>query len=82
VNIYLVIVLNDLPPNSTLKPEIVRICPVRIYGSSTGRAPIHVSSITVEAYLEPSNSTLAPELIVPLARTYHCTQNINCLLRN
>jgi hypothetical protein len=34
---------------------VVRICPVRIYGSSTGRAPIHVNRITVcycsECYL-------------------------------
>jgi hypothetical protein len=26
---------------------VVRICPVRMYGSSTGRAPIHVNRITV-----------------------------------
>ena len=30
-----------------MKYSVVRICPVRIYGSSTGRAPIHVSRITV-----------------------------------
>jgi hypothetical protein len=26
---------------------VVRICPVRMYGYSTGRAPIHISRITV-----------------------------------
>ena len=25
----------------------MRICPVKMYGLSTGRAPIHVSNITV-----------------------------------
>ena len=30
-----------------MKYIVVEICPVRIYGSSTGRAPIHVNRITV-----------------------------------
>jgi len=30
-----------------MKYNTVRICPVKIYGSSTGRAPIHVNRITL-----------------------------------
>jgi hypothetical protein len=30
-----------------IKYIVVKICPVRIYGSSIGRAPIHVNRITV-----------------------------------
>jgi hypothetical protein len=37
-----------------MKYTIVRICPVRMYGSSTGRAPIHVSSTTVFVIIQNS----------------------------
>ena len=37
------------------KYNVVRICPVRMYGSSTGRAQIHVSKITV--FVIDQNST-------------------------
>jgi uncharacterized protein YbbK (DUF523 family) len=29
-----------------MKYKIVRVCPVMMYGSSTGRAPIHVNIVT------------------------------------
>jgi hypothetical protein len=35
-----------------VKYIIVRICPVTMYGSSTGRAPIHVSRNTVFAMIQ------------------------------
>lgn len=37
-----------------MKYRIVRTCPVRMYGSSTGRAPIHVSSTTVFVIVQNS----------------------------
>jgi len=34
------------------KYTTVRICPVKIYGLSTGRAPIQVNRITVETSIQ------------------------------